>query len=428
MTTIIPLALLIVLILAGLPVAYSLGISGIVGSWMIAGDIAIAKSFLGLVPLETVADFVILALPMFLLIAYLASVSRLADDLYQAATAWLSGVRGGLALSTVVAGAAMGALSGTTTAAASGLSGISVRNQVRAGYSTALASGTAALSATTAVLIPPSILMIIYGTMTETSVGALLTAGLVPGVLLAVMIGLTIRTWIGVNPSAAPRPFKTSWPERAKLTVRVWPSVLIVLLIFGALYSGLMTPTEIAGLGALITALMAAVLGRLKWGRLWEASIQAVQATAMIMMIVIGGTLFARYLSLTRLPQDLAANVVEADLNRWLVIAIIIASYFVLSMFMDELPLLILTLPVTFPIITDLGFDPIWFGVISCLMVIMGLVFPPVGVVVFVVSAATGVRTGTVFRGTTILIVPVFLTTILVVIFPGIALWLPGMR
>lgn len=424
----IPILLLVGLMLSGLPVAFSLGISGLVGCWMVTGDIDLASAFLGLVPLAAARESSILALPLFLLMAYVSSRSRLADDLYRAATAWLSGLRGGLAFATVVAGGAMGAMSGTTTAAASALSGITVRNQIRAGYSREMSSATAAVSATSALLIPPSILMVIYGTQTQTSVGDLLIAGIIPGILLAFLVAVTLRVWIAVRPDSAPEPSPTPWGERLRLTLAIWPSLLIMVAVFAALYGGFMTPTEVAGLGALLTLAVALGLRRLDVASLMKASMQTVQATSMILMILIGGMIFARYLSLTRLPQELAGNVVDADLNRWLVIALIIIGYFVMSMFMDELPLVILTLPITFPIITELGFDGVWFGVITCFMVIMGLIFPPVGMIVFIVSATTGVRSSTIFKGTAVLLVPVILTTILVVVFPDLALWLPSLN
>lgn len=428
MDIVVPIILLLLLLLNGMPIAFALGIAGLIGIWMVTGNVDIAASFLGSVPVEQVTSFTLLALPMFLLLAYFATEGGLADELYDAASAWLSGVRGGLPMSTLLAGGAVGALSGSTLAAASALSSVTVKNQVRMGYSATMSSGVAALSATLAVLIPPSVMMIIYGVQTQTSVGDLLIAGLLPGLLLMVTVAVTVLVWVRVQPSAAPAPKATPWGTRFRLLAKTWPAVLIMVGIFVALYSGLITPTEVAGVGAIATLLVSVVLGKIRWKSMYRASIKATQATSSILMIVIGGTIFARYLAYTGVPQTLASMVVELGLNRWVMIIVIIAAYFVLSMFMDELPLMVLTLPITFPIVMELGFDPVWFGVVTMLMVIMGLIFPPVGIVAFVVSGTSGVPSATVFKGTAILLIPVFVTAALVVAIPEISLWLPSLR
>ena len=428
MTIAIPITLLIVSIMAGLPVAVSLGLSGMVGIWMITRSFDVMLSMTGLVPLDKVMSASLLALPMFLMLAYIVSESKMSDDIYRAASAWLSGIRGGLPASTIFAGAAVGAISGSTLAAASALSNIAVRNQVKAGYSREIASGSAGMAAVLSVLIPPSIMMIIYGVQTETSIGALLIAGLVPGLLLAVLLIATILVWVRVRSGVAPEPVATPRGTRIAATLRVWPILLVMLIVFVLLYGGIATATEVAGIGALAAFIVAVSMRRLGWKQFVRASKQTVYSTAMILMIVIGGTIFARYMSLTKMPQHLTEMIEDAGLNRWVVVILIILVYFVISMFMDELPLMILLLPVAFPIVVGLGFDPVWFGVITMFMVIMGLVFPPVGLVAFVVSAASGVPSTKVFKGTAVLLVPVFITTALVLIFPQIALWLPGMR
>lgn len=428
MENILPLVLLVVLMLAGLPVAFSLGISGLVGIWMHTGSFAVASSFMGLVPLTKITDYTLLALPMFLLLAYAATVSGIADEVYTAASSWLGGIRGGLPIATVFAGGAIGALSGTTMAAASALSATTVRNQIRLGYSPMIASSTAALAATVAVLIPPSILMIIYGVQTQTSVGDLLVAGLVPGIILLFALAITVGIWVRVKPEMSPTPHTTPFGERIRLTAKTLPVALIMLGVFAALYTGIVTPTEVAALAAIATTVYAALSRKLTRQAFWEAGVRSVQATSMILFIVIGGTLFARYLAYTGLPQLIASSVADSGLDRWAIVILIIVAYFVMSMFMDELPLVVLTLPITFPIITSLGFDPVWFGVITMFMVIMGLVFPPVGIIVFVVSATSGVKSSTIFKGTAILLIPVLFTLVLIMVFPQLTLWLPSLR
>jgi tripartite ATP-independent transporter DctM subunit len=207
---------------------------------------------------------------------------------------------------------------------------------------------------------------------------------------------------------------------------RIWPSGLLIFIVLVFLYTGIVTPTEVGAIGAFLAAVIGAAFGRLTWAGALDAFRQTVRTSAMIFMILIGATIFGYYMALSRVPQQIVTVVIEMDLNRWVVIIGIVVAYFLISMFMDEIPLLLLTLQLTFPLITTLGFDPIWFGVLSMLMVSMGLVFPPVGLIAFVVSATADVDLMKVYKGSSILMVSIVLTTILIMVFPQIALWLPA--
>jgi tripartite ATP-independent transporter DctM subunit len=261
--------------------------------------------------------------------------------------------------------------------------------------------------------------------MTETSIGDLLIAGVLPGILLAVLIAITIMVWVRIQPSVAPKPYNVPWKERFTALKGVWQSIFLIVLIIGLLYSGLATPTECAALGAMVTLIMATLMGQMTWARLIKSAKETLDTTAMIFMILAGAGIFGAFLTLSQLPQHLVAWVVSLALNRWVVIVAIVIAYFVISMFMDELPLVIISLPLTFPLVTSLGFDPVWFGIMTTLMVCMGLVFPPVGLTAFVVAAASGVDVVKVYKGTSILIIAIFITTVLVMVFPEIALYLP---
>jgi C4-dicarboxylate transporter, DctM subunit len=206
----------------------------------------------------------------------------------------------------------------------------------------------------------------------------------------------------------------------------VWPSLLLIVLVLFMLYRGVATPTEVGALGALLAAVIGAAFGRLSFAGSVDALKSTIRTSAMIFLILIGATVFGYYMTLSRIPQTVVMLVTEMELNRWVVIIGIVAAYFVISMFMDEIPLLLLTLQLTFPLITALGFDPIWFGVLSMLMVAMGLVFPPVGLLAFIVSATAGVELMKVYKGCSILMLAIVLTTALVMVFPQIALWLPA--
>jgi tripartite ATP-independent transporter DctM subunit len=425
MTIALPMLILVLCLLGGVPIAVALAGSGMLGIWLITGDLAKVMNITGLVPFSTVADYQLTTIPMFILMAYFSASSGLARDLYNAAASWLSHIKGGLAIATVFACGIFGAMSGASTAAASVMAKIAMPEMRRHGYSEELGAGAIGVGATLDILIPPSIAMVIYGIATQTSIGKLLVAGVVPGVIVGVLLAAMIYLWVVLSPKHAPATFRTPMSERIESLKRVWPSLLLILLVLLLLYTGIATPTEIGALGALLAAIIGALFGRLTWPDAIGALKQTIRTSAMIFLILIGATIFGYYMTLSRIPQEVVTMVSGMNLNRWVIIIGIVVAYFVISMFMDEIPLLLLTLQLTFPLITSLGFDPIWFGVLSMMMVAMGLVFPPVGLIAFVVSATAGVDLMKVYKGTSILMLAIVITTVLLMIFPQIALWLP---
>ena len=426
MATSAPVIVLVLMLLFGTPIAVALAVSGMLGIYLVTGDFDRMLGILSLAPYSTVADYALTTIPMFILMAYFSASSGLARDLYAAAAAWLSHIRGGLAIATVFACGIFGAMSGASTAAASVMSKIAMPEMRRHGYSEELGAGAIGVGATLDILIPPSIAMVIYGIATQTSIGKLLIAGVLPGILVGVFLCAMIYVWVLVAPHHAPEAFRTPSAERWASLGRVWPSLLLIVLVLFMLYSGVATPTEVGALGALLAAVIGAAFGRLSFAGSIDALKSTIRTSAMIFLILIGATVFGYYMTLSRIPQTVVALVTEMNLNRWVVIIGIVVAYFVISMFMDEIPLLLLTLQLTFPLITALGFDPIWFGVLSMLMVAMGLVFPPVGLLAFIVSATAGVELMKVYKGCSILMLAIVLTTALVMVFPQIALWLPA--
>jgi C4-dicarboxylate transporter, DctM subunit len=422
----LPLVVLLLMLLFGVPIAVALAGSGMLGIYLVTGDFSKVLGIVSLAPFSTVADYALTTIPMFILMAYFSASSGLARDLYAAASAWLSHIKGGLAIATVFACGIFGAMSGASVAAASVMSKIAMPEMRRHGYSDELAAGAIGVGATLDILIPPSIAMVIYGIATQTSIGKLLVAGVVPGIVVGILLTAMIYLWVVVSPRHAPETFRVPAPERWASLVRVWPSLLLILIVLAMLYTGIATPSEVGALGALLAAVIGAAFGRLTWVESVEALKSTIRTSAMIFLILIGATVFGYYMTLSRIPQDVVAAVTEMNLNRWVVIVGIVVAYFVISMFMDEIPLLLLTLQLTFPLITSLGFDPVWFGVLSMMMVAMGLVFPPVGLIAFVVSATAGVDLVKVYKGTSILMLSLVATTVLLLIFPQIALWLPA--
>ena len=422
---VLPLVALIVCLLLGVPIAIALAACGMFGIFIVTGDFSKVIGIAGLAPYSTVGDYALTTIPMFILMAYFSASSGLAHDLYTAAANSLSRVRGGLAIATVFACGIFGAMSGASVAAASVMSKIAMPEMRRHGYSDELAAGAIGVGSTLDILIPPSIAMVIYGIATQTSIGQLLIAGIIPGILVGILLAVMIYLWVLISPSHAPATFTVSKEERRASLVKIWPSLMLIAIVIAMLYTGLATPTEIGALGALMAAVIGAAFGRLDWAGAIDAIKQTIRTSAMIFLILIGATIFGYYMTLSRIPHEVVAYVTDLGLNRWTVLIGIIVVYFIVSMFMDEIPLLLLTLQLTFPLITSLGFDPIWFGVVSMMMVAMGLVFPPVGMIAFVVAATGKVELAKVYKGTSILMLAIVATTVLIMIFPEIVLWLP---
>jgi tripartite ATP-independent transporter DctM subunit len=422
----LPFLVMVIALLLGVPIAFSLAGAGILGIYLHTGNWNMVIGILGMAPFSTVADYALTTIPMFILMAFFSASSGLARDLYTTGANWLSHIKGGLAIATVFACGIFGAMSGASVAAASVMSSIAMPEMRRHGYSEELAAGSIGIGATLDILIPPSVAMVIYGVATQTSIGKLLIAGVVPGIIVGTFLAISILIWVRVSPSHAPKTYRVSTAERWASVKRIWPSLLLILLVLVLLYTGIVTPTEVGAIGAFLSAVIGIVFGRLRWAGAIEALKLTIRTSAMIFMIIIGATIFGSYMALSRFPQHVVAVITEMNLNRWVVIVGIVVAYFVVSMFMDEIPLLLLTLQLTFPLITNLGFDPVWFGVLSMMMVSMGLVFPPVGMIAFVVSATANVSLVKVYKGTSILMIAIILTTIVIMIFPQIALWLPA--
>ena len=422
----LPFLVMVIALLLGLPIAFSLATAGIVGIYLLGGDWNVVLRILATTPFGVTAEYILTTIPMFILMAYFSASGGLARDLYTAAANWFSPIRGGLAIATVFACGIFGAMSGASLAAAAVMSSIAMPEMRRHGYSDELAAGAIGIGSTLDILIPPSVGLVIYSITTQTSIGKLLIAGVIPGIIVGVFLVIAIVAWVRIRPAHAPETSVVSRAERWASLRRIWPSLMLIVLVVALLYTGVATPTEVGALGAFLAGAIGAVFGRLTWAGALEATRQTIKTSALIFMILIGATVFGYYMAMSKIPQQVVAVVTELNLNRWVVMIGIVVSYFVVSMFMDELPLLLLTLQLTFPLITTLGFDPVWFGIISMLMVAMGLVFPPVGMIAFVVSSSGNVSLTKVYTGTSILMIALVATTALLMVFPQIVLWLPN--
>jgi len=293
------------------------------------------------------------------------------------------------------------------------------------GYAESFSTGPIASAATMAMLIPPSIPMIVYGILTETNISKLFMAGILPGVLLAVMFLITISIMVRVKPSLGPAGPHSSWRARLSSLTLVWPVIILFALVIGGIYSGAVTPTEAGGLGSFAAIIIAVAMRRLSFKSFANALLEATGLTAMILLLIVGAQIFGRFLAVSGLPKLLASTLVEMALPHWAVFMVLVVLYIILGMLLDVMSAIIITMPVIFPAIIAMGYDPFWFGVIMMLVVQMGVITPPIGMDVFVLSGAIDVPAMTIFKGVAPFVVTLLLCIILLMIFPQIATVIP---
>ena len=427
LTIAIPLFFLFLFLANGMPIAFSLAVSGSIGLLLLGGwDV-----FLGILQTtsyDSVNSFLLSTIPMFILMASLMSVSGIMKDLFEAAYKWLGNLPGGLGIATVFAGTMMASVSGSSQASAAVMAKAAAPEMRKYKYSTPFTMGVISMSGTLAVMIPPSIILILYGILTETGVGSLLIAGIVPGILTALGYIIVIFTWVKLKPDIAPKiSVKPIMKERLQSLKNVWPMLLIIIAVIGGIYSGLVTATEAGALGAFVTLVVVFLMRRMDFNKLGLALNDTIKTSTMILTIIFGAHIFSYFLTMTQVTQKIVMFVEGLDVSRYWILFFIILLYLILGFFMDQIAILILTLPLTFPIIVSLGFDPIWFGIIVTKTVEIGLVTPPVGMNVFVATGAAGVKMTDGFKGVTWFVIMDLAILILIICFPAIALWLPGM-
>lgn len=416
---------LLVLLGIGVPVGFSLAIAGALGLLGIAG-IDTLLGILVTAPLSTTESYELITIPMFLLMAEFVIISGVANSLFNAAAIWIGKVRGGLAIATAIAGAAFGAISGSSTASAATLSATTIPEMIKQGYEPKLACGLVAISGTLAMLIPPSIALILYGIIAEVSIGKLLIAGLIPGLMVMVTIIFTIYVLMALNPASIPRGQSYSWRSKLAAIRIAGPMMLLFMAVTGIIYTGVATPTEASGIGAFGAFALAAVSGRLNVKGLFTAATRAAGTTCMILMIIIGAKIFGYFLTLTQTTQRLVAIVSALDASPYIIVAVILLVFLALGFIMDQVAILLLMVPITLPIVLSLGFDPIWFGVMVILVAEIGMLTPPVGLNVYVVGRFSKYPLDLIFSG----VWPhVFAHLVLITILfftPQVILWLPG--
>ncbi|TAK68739.1 MAG: TRAP transporter large permease [Betaproteobacteria bacterium] len=415
---------MLAMLVIGVPVGFTLAISGATGLYFLGG-LNMVLGVMDTAPLSAASTYELITVPMFLLMAEFVIISGVADDLFKAASTWVGRVPGGLGIATAFAGAGFGAISGSSTAGAATLSSTTIPAMLKAGYEPKLACGVVAISGTLAMLIPPSIALVLFGIIADVSIGELLIGGVIPGLLVTLAISLTVLYLVWRDPRRAPAGQRYSFKEKFISLRVVWPMLVLFMAVTGIIYVGVATPTEAASIGAFGAYLIALLKGKANFSATRQALMRAAQTTCMIIMIILGAHFFGYFLTVTQTTQQIVATIGGWPVDRWVIMAMIILIYLILGCFMDQVAILILTIPIMLPVIKALAFDPVWFGVMVVVLAEVGMVTPPVGLNVFVVSRYTGRPLDEVFRGVGPHVVAHLIVIALFCLFPQLILWLP---
>jgi C4-dicarboxylate transporter, DctM subunit len=421
----VTLGALLLLMLLRVPIAFSILVASAAGLAMVAGPAAL-MGVLETAPLSSVSNYEFITVPLFLLMAEFVIMSGVADGIFAAAAAWVGRMRGGLAIATALAGAGFAAICHSSTAAAATLSSTSIPAMLKANYEPRLAYGVVAISGTLGMLIPPSVALVLYGLIADVNIGKLFIGAIIPSFVVAVTIILTVVVLVWINPACAPPAKVHSWDEKWQSLKVAMPMTLLFLSVVGFIYTGVCTPTEASALGAFGALLIALALRRMTWDGAMQAAYRAARTTCMILLIVMTAHVLAYFLVMTHLTESLLAWVKGAGIPPWGVLLVLYALYLVLGCFLDLAAMLVLTIPVVLPLVKALGFDPVWFGIVVVVLGEIGMLTPPVGLNVFVVSRVTGVPAREVFRGVWPHVIAHLFAVAALTLWPQLVLWLPG--
>ncbi|HPE60740.1 MAG TPA: TRAP transporter large permease [Thiolinea sp.] len=433
--SLIGFACLLVLIFLRIPLALAMGVTGVVGFAMVQINVygnpagwELALSQVPQMALKTGMIEGLSVVPLFILMSRFMTETGISSRLYRASNAFLGHLRGGLAMATVLACGLFSAVCGSSMATSATMSKVAMPSMRRYHYADSLATGSIAAGGTLGILIPPSMILVIYGLMTGTDIGKLFMAGILPGVLGVLLYMAAVWVIVRLNPDSGPAAGRCSWFERLQALRGVWGVVLLFTLVMGGIYTGLFTPTGAAGMGACGALLIAVLLGKLSWHSLYRILVSTAETTAMLFFLLIGALLFSRFINLAGLPDGLGEWVLALDISPMTVLLLVIGIYLFLGMILESLPMVLLTVPVFYPVMQALGFDLIWFGILVVIVTEISLITPPVGLNVFVLKAAVSdVTLETLFRGVTPFWVADLVRLTLIATLPGISLLLPGL-
>lgn len=417
-----------ILLVLGMPIAVALMLIGFSGIWYLTSSNA-ALPVVARTVYEVSSNYSYMVIPLFLIMGSFASVSGSIGELYKTFDKWLRQLPGGLAAATIAACAGFSAVSGSSVATAAAMANIAYPEMRKYNYSAKLATGTIAGGGTLGFLIPPSIGFVVFGMLTEQSVGKLLIAGIIPGIILAAFFILLVVITVKRNPSLAPANFEpVSWREKILALKNVWEILLAFLVVMGGIYSGWFTPSEAGAAGATLLFFVALLKRKLTFKNLFAALQEAVRVSAMVLFLIAGATVFTYFLGLSTIPVKLVEWVIGLDVSPYLILTAILLVYLFLGCIIDAVSMMILTLPVVFPLILQLGFNPIAFGVLCVLMMDAGLITPPMGLNLFTIAGiAKDVSLEEIYLGALPFVIPILIMVAIIVVYPEIALLLPRM-
>lgn len=417
---------LFVLMLLRVPVGMAMGLVGVAGFGYLtsAGP---ALKIVGHTTMRTVTDFNFAVVPLFLLMGSFATTSGMSRELFRAANGFLGHLKGGLGIATIAACGGFSAICGSSVATAATFSRVAYPEMRRYGYPQTFATGVIAAGGTLGIMIPPSTVLAVYGLITEQDVGKLFVAGFLPGILAVIMYMGTVSAISRLRPGFLPAGEVIPWKARFAGLRDVWATMLLFLFVIGGIYGGMFTATEAAGMGAAGAFIIGVLRGKLSGKDILQSLLETTRTTAAVFTVLIGAMLFGYFLTITQTPQKITEFLTSLGLGPYGVLTLILLMYLVLGCLMDALAMIILTVPIIFPVIKALGFDPIWFGIIVVMTVELGLIHPPVGMNIFVIkSVIEDVKISTIFYGVLPFIITDLIRLVILVIFPMIALWLPS--
>jgi tripartite ATP-independent transporter DctM subunit len=424
---ILGILILIVLLFSNMPVGFVMGFLGFLGfSYVVTLEAGL--SLLARDVWDVFSSYSLTVIPLFVFMGQIAYHSGISRRLYDSAYVLLGHRKGGLAMATVAACAGFSAISGSTNATAATMATVTIPEMKRYHYDMSLATGTVAAAGSLGILIPPSVIFIVYGILTEQSIGKLFAAGILPGILLSFLFIMAVYIRVLRNPSLAPPGPKSTLREKISSFGGVVETLILFFMVMGGMFLGLFTPTEAAAVGAFLTLAMSLARRQLTWSGFVQSLADTTRISCMVMVIVTGAVVFGHFMAITRVPYDLAGWVSSLPLPKHAIMGVIILMYLFGGCFMDSLAMIMLTIPIFFPVAEALGFHPIWFGVVIVLITEMGVITPPVGVNVYVVhGVAKDIPLETIFRGVFPMLIALLVCNLILMIFPQIALFLPGL-
>ena len=422
----IGIAILLVLLFSGISIGVAMAVVGFLGFAVLVGFWA-ALGLLKSVPYSTFADYNLSVIPLFILMGSFAFAAGMSENLFNAVYKWIGHFRGGVAQATIVACACFAAISGSSLATAATLGAVALPEMKKYKYDDGLATGAIAAGGSVGILIPPSVILIIYGIITEQSIGKLFLAGFIPGIMETVFYLFTIWYLTFFKPHHGPKGPTTTFREKITSLGHTWEVVILFLVVIGGIYMGWFTTTEAAGIGAFGTFFFAFIRRKMSWNVFKESIVNTCTTTGMLFMIILGAMIFGYFLSVSQVPSSLAGTVADLPVNRYVILGIILIITLALGCVMDSMAIVLLTIPVFFPLIIDMDFNPIWFGILVVRVTEMGLITPPVGLNVFIIKGISGVPIGTIFRGVFPHLVADAIQVVFLVAFPQITLFLPNL-